>query len=255
MRTVIKSRGLEVKYALAIDFKGRMPRLWRCIALALALGLLAGCTGGGGSKAGKSVLKTRHGETGIQVTESEEDGIQVIRITTTFRGEESTVVLAVDQPNYEIEIPLSIGQQRPAGAAGMPRGATPGAASGAGQFQNLLIAQYLERAQAAMINGTYNEALRQVNLVLMVQPDSVPAHSMKGSIYYAMGNFELANEDWEQVLSLDPSNEEVRGFKDFLKNRQGAPQPPLPASLPGQGAAAPEPPRSAPPTAPGGAAQ
>lgn len=255
MRAVTKSRGQEVKYALAIDFKGRMPRLWRCIALALALGLLAGCTAGGGDKAGKSVLKTRQGETGIQVTESEEDGIQVIRITTTFRGQESTVVLAVDQPNYEVEIPLSIGQQQPAGAAGRPPGAAPGAGSGAGQFQDLLIAQYLERAQTAMIDGIYNEALRQVNLVLMVRPDHVPAHSMRGSIYYAMGNFELANEEWEQVLTLDPSNDEVRGFKDFLKNRQGAPQPPLPASLPGQGAAAPEPPRSAPPTAPSGAAQ
>ena len=76
MRAVTKSRGQEVKYALAIDFKGRMPRLWCCIALALVLGLLAGCTGGGGSKSGKSVLKTRQGETGIQVTESEEDEVE-----------------------------------------------------------------------------------------------------------------------------------------------------------------------------------
>lgn len=229
------------------DSSGPALRLWQLLALITAFGLMAAC----GStkkeeKPGTSVLQTRSGETGIQVTEGEQDGIQVIRITTTFRGKESIIVLAVDNPVYEVDIPLSISQQQPALAAGGTAGVAGGAAGGgggAGGFQDLLIAQYLEKSQVAMLDGIYNEALRQVNLVLMVRPDHVPAHKMKGSIYYAMGNLELANQEWEQVLALDPSNQEVRDFQDFLKNRQGAPQPSLPGGQPGAG---PSPPASNP---------
>jgi tetratricopeptide (TPR) repeat protein len=57
---------------------------------------------------------------------------------------------------------------------------------------------------------------------------------MKVSIYYAMGSYQLADEEFQRVLQLDPSNQEVRAFVEFLKNRKGAPQPPLPAA-PGAG--------------------
>ena len=224
------------------------------------LGLVAGCgSSSDPDKPETSVLKTRSGETSIQVTESEQDGVQVVRVTTTFRGQESSIVMAVDHPVYEVEIPLTIAQQAPALAAGgapAAAGGVPGAVPGVGgNFQDLLIAQYLEKSQVAMLDGIYNEALRQVNLVLMVRPDHVAAHQMKGSIYYAMGNFELANQEWEQVLTLDPSNQEVRDFNDFLKNRQGAPQPPLPGGAPGGGPAPPSAPRSNPPGGGTGATQ
>lgn len=179
----------------------------------------------------RSILSTRSGETQIQVTESEEGGATVVRIKTTFRGEESTIAIVIDEPNYEIEIPLSIGQQQPAAAAG--------GAAGGGQFSDLLAAQYIEKAQEAMLSGDYNAALRQINLVLSVQPDNVQALMMKGSVYYAMGNYQLANEQFEQVLVVDPSNEEVRRFQEFLGAQQDITQPNLPATAPEP---APEPP-------------
>ena len=201
-----------------------------CLTLSLALLLTAsGCGKPSADKPERIVLSTRSGETGIQVTESEQDGTQIVRITTTFRGEESTVVLAIDQPNYEVEIPLSIEQVRPRRAAGPGEPGAPGSAAGR-DFQILLMAQYLEKAQEAMLNGDYNLALRQINLVLIVRPDNVKALEMKGSVYYAMGNYELANQQWEQVLVLDPSNQEVQSFRDFLQNTQGATQPPLPGT-------------------------
>ncbi|MBI4083238.1 MAG: hypothetical protein HY423_11575 [Candidatus Lambdaproteobacteria bacterium] len=202
------------------------------------------------------MLTTRSGETGIQVVEGERAGSKTVKVTTTYRGQESNIVINIEDPVYEIEIPLSIEQQLPAAARGAPGAA--GAGGGAGDFQDLLIAQYVEKAQEAMLEGDYNRALRQVNLVLLVRPDHVKAHEMKGSIYYAMGNYQLANEEWEQVLASDPSNQEVRSFQEFLKSRGGAPQPPLPgvpagaagpaapAKVPGKGAAQPpkpEPPR------------
>ena len=210
----------------------RTPHRVFWIALLLTLLVAAGgCGKPSADKPEQTVLSTRSGETGIQVTESEQDGTQIVRITTTFRGEESTVVLAIDQPSYEVEIPLSISQVRPPQAAVPGQPGAPGSLAG-GDFQALLMAQYLEKAQEGMLNGDYNLALRQINLVLTVRPDNVNALGMKGSVYYAMGNYELANQQWEQVLVLAPSNTEVREFRDFLQNTQGATQPPLPGTAP-----------------------
>jgi len=194
------------------------------VGIMLLLLVVGGCSSKKAKKPGKTVLQTRSGETGIQVTESDIDGTQVVRVTTTFRGEESNIELAIDQPVYDVEIPLSINQTRPGGEGGQTGG-------GGGAYQDIITAQYLEKAQAAMMQGNYNEALKQVDLVLTVNPDNVKAHSMKGSIYYAMGSYQLANEAWERVLTLDPSNEEVRGFLDFMQNQPGAPQPALPGTL------------------------
>jgi Flp pilus assembly protein TadD len=209
---------------------------WLGAALLLALlfaGALAGCKTTKPEE-GRTVLATRSGETMIQVTESDEGGGKVVRVKTQFRGEEATVVLNIDEPVYEIEIPLSIEQVRPAEPA------TPGQATQR-NFSDLLAAQYLEKAQEQMLNGDYNGALRQVNLVLTVNPDHVQALTMKGSIYYAMGNYELANQTWEQVLVLDPSNQEVRNFQDFMKSQRGARQPNLPGTGPGAAPQAPAP--------------
>jgi hypothetical protein len=182
----------------------------------------------------RTILAKRDGETSILVTESEVNGNQVVRINTRFRGEDHSLILQIDQPVYEVEIPLTMEQIAPQTTSSSARGPE-------GQFQDLLISQYLEKAQEAMLNGDYQAALRQVNLVLLTRPDHSQAHSMKGSVYYAMGNYALANEEWERVLTLDPSNEEVRKFVDFLKNQKGAPQPPLPGGARTPGAAAQKP--------------
>lgn len=205
------------------------------LAIAAAVWLVVGCAATEPEMEEETVLATRTGETGIQVTESSRGGEQIVRVKTTFRGEDSVVVLRIDEPVYEIDIPLSIAQQRPPAAAG----GAPGAGAAQGDLGSLLAAQYLERAQKAMLDGDYNEALRQVNLVLAVQPDNVQALMMKGSTYYAMGNYQLASEQWEQVLTIDPSNQEVREFQQFLESQQPAPAPNPPGAPAG---AAPQPP-------------
>lgn len=209
----------------------RRPQIGALWILGLAAALsVAACASQEGPDE-KALLTTRSGETQIQVTESEEGGSTVVRVRTTFRGEESVITMIIDESSYDIEIPLSIGQQRPTTAGGGPMGD--------GQFSDLLAAQYIEKAQEAMLSGDYNAALRQINLVLSVQPDNVQALMMKGSVYYAMGNYQLANEQFEQVLVVDPSNEEVRQFQEFLGGQQDVTQPNLPSVEP---EAVPEPP-------------
>ena len=216
------------------------------LAMLTAVLALAGCKSSAPDQ-DRTVLSTRSGETLIQVTESEEGGGKVVRVKTQFRGEEANIVLNIDESNYEVEIPLSIDQVQPAGATGGATGAA--GAPAAGNFADLLAAQYLEKAQEHMLNGDYNAALRQVDLVLTVQPDNVQGLTMKGSIYYAMGNYQLADQTWEQVLVLDPSNQEVRDFQDYMKAQRGARQPNLPSGAAGS---APQPPGTAPAAPPGG---
>lgn len=205
---------------------GGRPAAW-ALAVAAAAGIvlaLGACTGMGSGGDGavegeeRTVLLTRKNESRIQVTESERDGNQIVRIRTVFRGEENVITLDIDQPVYEVEIPLSLEDV-------MPQAASPQVRGPEGQFQDLLIAQWLQKAQEAMLAGDYNTALKHVDTVLQVQPNHVQAHAMKGSVYYALGNYQLADEEWEYVLSLDPSNKEVLDMQEFLRNR-GSGQPP-----------------------------
>lgn len=219
-----------MRYASATGSEIGAPRavcggVWPALLL-VGLFLAAGCAGRGnpgGDGEERTVLLTRKGESFIQVTESEQDGNQIIRIRTVFRGEENTIVLNIDLPVYEVEIPLTLEQVMPQAALAAVRGPE-------GQFRDLLIAQWLQKAQQAMLDGDYNAALRQVDTVLQIQPSHVQAHAMKGSVYYALGNYQLANEEWEYVLSLDSTNKEVLDFQAFLKNRAGGTPPPLPGA-------------------------
>jgi Tetratricopeptide repeat len=221
--------GLGLLREMCRRVEGALPMLIVAAAIVTAVA----CSSTKGNSPEKTILTSRQGESSIQVTESEVDGNQVVRINTRYRGEDHSIVLQIDQPVYDVEIPLTLEQIAPQTTSAAARGPE-------GQFQDMLIAQYLEKAQEAMLAGDYAGALRQVNLALLTRPDHVQAHSMKGSIYYAMGSYQLAEEEWQRVLQLDPGNQEVRQFTEFLKNRKGAPQPPLPAApgvVPGGAAA------------------
>jgi len=221
----------------ARDLRGR-ARAALCLALALGF---AACSSTR-EKTAKPVLTAKQGETSIQVVETDEHGNRVVRVTTSNKGEERSIVMQIREPVYDVEIPLTQEQLAPQSAA---RG--PG-----GDLQALLIAQYLEKAQESMLAGNYLGALSQVNLVLVIQPDHAQAHAMKGSVYYTIGSYELAKEEWQRTLELDPSNEEVRDFMDFLQHRKATSRPPLPGA-PKAAPAAPAP-KGAPQAPPAGQA-
>lgn len=194
-----------------------------CVLAAAALLACSSAKQGAPPPSGRVILIAKEGESAIQVSESEINGSQVVRIDSRLKGEDHSIVMQLDADVYDLELPLTLEQIAPQAAAAA-------AQSPAVQFQELLIAQWLEEAQEAMLAGNYAKALRQVNLVLLTRPDHVQAHGMKGSVYYAMGAYPLADQEWQRVLALDPSNREVRAFTEFLKNRQGATPPPLPGA-------------------------
>ena len=112
-----------MRYASAFDFKGVASRGWLAglSLLPLVFGFLTGCGGSSPSKEEnqpqrtfqasdeeRPVLLTRRGDTMIQVVESIVDGEQIVRVRTIIDGKESTTVINIDQPTYQLEIPLGL---------------------------------------------------------------------------------------------------------------------------------------------------
>ena len=46
---------------------------------------------------------------------------------------------------------------------------------------------------------------------------------MKGSIFYAMGKYDLARKEFDFVLQVDPENLEVKRFKEFMDSKEDVP--------------------------------
>ena len=244
-----------MRYASAFDFKWAASSRWLTglALLPLVFGLLMGCGGGKPAKdknqpqrtfqangEERPVLLTRHGDTLIQVVESTVNGEQIVRVRTVIDGKESITVIHIDQPTYQLEIPLGPLRPPPPGAKGAAGTGQPGAPGGLAavpapspiDLQKLQVTEALDKARQEMVNGDYLAAMRQVDIVLRLNSNHIQARAMKGSIYYALGDNQLANTEWNRVLLLDPGNTEVQGFQEFIRRNPGVPPPPLPGRAP-----------------------
>lgn len=98
---------------------------------------------------------------------------------------------------------------------------------------NQIINQFTERAKALFDKGnTYlfekdkpRKALRKYSLGVRYLPSDIALLSMRGMCYYALGNTEKAEEDWNRVVNLggiDYLNEfddlaETEGYSEMIK--------------------------------------
>lgn len=248
-----------MKYGSACGFKNialqSVGVRWVTLLMAVLLLLLPqlGCSGKKTAKSqGESakdadrsisverpVLLTRRGDMLIQVVEGEIQGHQIVRVRTVFEGKENIIIINIDQPSYELEIPLGPPQPPPPrpGAKGASKGGKPGQAGQGEDATNTPLDVYrvqekdtLDKAQAAMVRGDYLAAMRSVDIVLRLNSNHIQARAMKGSIYYALGDNQLANNEWNRVLLMDPGNKEVQSFQDFLNRNPGGSPPPLPGA-------------------------
>ena len=69
-----------------------------------------------------------------------------------------------------------------------------------------------------MMKTDYVSALESLNEALKIDSYNPQAHMMKGSIFYAMGKYELAQKEFDFVLKVDPGNIEVKRFRDFMES-------------------------------------
>jgi hypothetical protein len=95
---------------------------------------------------------------------------------------------------------------------GLPAGGNDpnGAVQAAPQQQETSPAiEQLYKAQKLFYGKKYNAALNSVQKSIATQPTGL-GYALEGSIYFTMGDVDLAINSWEEALKLDPSMNEVK---------------------------------------------
>ncbi|MBZ0266110.1 tetratricopeptide repeat protein [bacterium] len=87
------------------------------------------------------------------------------------------------------------------------------------KLENLNDAQrYLERALEFYYQKQYQKALEACDQSTALMPELSLSYIRKGSIYYAMGEFQKAKEQWLHALELDPNDESVQNYLERVNS-------------------------------------
>ncbi len=153
--------------------------------------------------------ETGEGNVVTKIYEERKDGVYAIKIHVIREGHISETIHYFDSPNFSISVPVSarIMVQSPEEAQKSP------------DTGILRFSQHLEVAREAMMKTDYVAALEALNEALKIDSYNPQAHMMKGSIFYAMGKYDLASKEFDYVLKVDPGNLEVKRFKEFMESK------------------------------------
>ncbi len=158
--------------------------------------------------------ETGEGNVVTKVFEERKNGVYSIKIQVIRDGHITETVHYLDNNNFSISVPVSARIQVQS-------------VQEAGQSPDtgiLLFSQKLEVAREAMLKTDYVAALEALNEALKIDSYNPQAHMMKGSIFYAMGKYDLAKKEFEFVLKVDPENIEVKKFKEFMESKSQSSQ-------------------------------
>lgn len=197
--------------------KNRIPHLvsWLILGIGILLFLSASCSseeavpGGYSREVAQHIEETGEGTIVTKVIEERHNGLYTIRIQVIKDGEMNETVHFLEDQNFSISIPVS--------ARIMVQSTAE-----AGQTADtsiMIFSQNLELARNAMLKTDYVTALEAVNEGLKIDSYNPQAHMMKGSIFYAMGKYDLARKEFDYVLKINPENVEVKRFKDFMDSK------------------------------------
>lgn len=153
--------------------------------------------------------ETGEGNIITKVYEERKNGVYIIKVQVIKEGQITETVHYFDNANFTISIPVSarIMVQSPEQAQKSP------------DTGILVFSQRLEVAREAMMKTDYVAALEALNEALKIDSYNPQAHMMKGSIFYAMGKYDLARKEFDFVLKVDPENMEVKRFKEFMESQ------------------------------------
>jgi tetratricopeptide (TPR) repeat protein len=76
--------------------------------------------------------------------------------------------------------------------------------------------QFWKRAVAYLQKQKYREALADLNQVISLNPQSVPALLRRAKIYRDMGKFSEAKKDITEILKLRPADKEASQLKEGI---------------------------------------
>lgn len=151
-----------------------------------------------------------------KVIEERKNGIYTLRVQVVKDGKMTETVHNLDSDNFSISIPVSASIQVASGGGD----SAAEQAVKTGDTNVVLFSQRLERARESMLAADYLEALESVNGALQIDTYNPQAHMMKGSIFYALGKYDLAKKEFEYVLKVEPENIEVKRFLEFVDNKK-----------------------------------
>ena len=141
------------------------------------------------------------------------NGVTIVRIETIKDGNKKTRQEVFDTDNFVIreQVGAHIVAQTSAEI-------TESGGTGGGDTDVMVFSQKLENARDAMLKNDYVSALEALNTALQIDSFNPQAHMMKGSIFYSMGKYDLANKEFDFVLKVDPGNVEVKRFREFMES-------------------------------------
>ncbi len=191
-----------------------------CILICLSFFMIASCSSSSEVETATEIdsfsqLVAQHAEeTGegniiTKIYEEKKNGIYGIKVQIIKDGEISETVHYFENNNFSISIPVSARIQVQ----------TAEQAEKTPDTGILVFSQKLEVARQAMLKTDYVAALEATNEALKIDSYNPQAHMMKGSIFYAMGKYDLAKKEFDFVLKVDPDNIEVKRFQEFMDSK------------------------------------
>jgi tetratricopeptide (TPR) repeat protein len=118
-----------------------------------------------------------------------------------------------DYDNWRLEIPISDIRQYGADSNGK-NSAAPGGGAGEGSpgkpFGSLEDNALLLSANDLYNQGKFRESLGFVEEMIRRDEKNIRAWIMRGSLYHALGQKDLAKTAWESARKLDPENKDVQ---------------------------------------------
>ena len=76
---------------------------------------------------------------------------------------------------------------------------------------------YLEHGYESIVAGDYNQALKNFNKAIEIDPESVEAYNNRGLILGIMGDYTSALADFNRSIHLDPDNAEAYKSRGITK--------------------------------------
>lgn len=79
---------------------------------------------------------------------------------------------------------------------------------------------YLQRGYEYLKQKNWAKAIGEFQRAVAFDPESALAHAGLGWAYYRAGRRDLALKEGEEVLRLEPENEQVRALVELLRQQQ-----------------------------------
>ena len=201
------------------EMKHRHRLIFLIICATLTLVFMNGCSSNEAEtdtysrEVAQHIEETGEGSVVTKIIEERKHGLYAIRIQVIRDGDITETVHFLENQNFSISIPISKHiQVQTTGEAQAVTTTTP-------DTNIMVFSQKLELARNAMLKTDYVTALEAVNESLKIDSYNPQAHMMKGSIFYAMGKYDLAKKEFDYVLKIDPDNVEVKRFQKFMESK------------------------------------